>query len=181
MHTRRGAMKRLFTSLTPQEVLHVAIFIEERNAELYHRFAEMFIEFRDLQSLEIAGAFWDMAAEEQHHSTILQERYTERYGNAACTMTEEDLQEIIEVPRLENGEIFDDATDPATPTAKERAFHVALAAELGARKFYAELAQVTRDYQLHRLYNELAQFEDTHIEYLQKKIAESAAKNNNPI
>ena len=28
-------MKREFTSLTPQEALHVAIFIEERNAELY--------------------------------------------------------------------------------------------------------------------------------------------------
>src|ERR1039458_8868921 len=28
-------MKRSFTSLNPQEALHVAIFIEERNAELY--------------------------------------------------------------------------------------------------------------------------------------------------
>ena len=57
-------MKRSFISLTPQEALHVAVFIEERNAEVYHRFAEMFVEFRDVQSLEIASVFWDMAAED---------------------------------------------------------------------------------------------------------------------
>ena len=31
-------MKRDFASLTPQEALHVAIFIEERNAEIYDRY-----------------------------------------------------------------------------------------------------------------------------------------------
>ena len=41
-------MKKAFTSLTPQEALHVAIFIEERNAEVYQNFAEMFAEFRDV-------------------------------------------------------------------------------------------------------------------------------------
>ena len=62
-------MKRSFASLDPQEALHVAIFIEERNAELYHRFAEMFVEFRDSESLEIASVFWEMAAEEKNHSS----------------------------------------------------------------------------------------------------------------
>ena len=49
--------------------MHVAIFIEERNAELYHRFAEMFVEFRDRESLEIASVFWEMAVEEKNHSS----------------------------------------------------------------------------------------------------------------
>ena len=49
-------MKRDFASLSAQEALHVAIFIEERNAEIYHQFAEMFAEFRDPESLEIAAA-----------------------------------------------------------------------------------------------------------------------------
>ena len=40
-------MKRAFPSLDPQEALHAAIFIEERNAQLYQRFAEMFMEFHD--------------------------------------------------------------------------------------------------------------------------------------
>ena len=45
-------MKRDFASLTAQEALHVAIFVEERNAEIYHQFAEMFAEFHDPESLE---------------------------------------------------------------------------------------------------------------------------------
>ena len=43
-------MKREFASLSAQEALHVAIFIEERNAEIYREFAEMFAEFRDPES-----------------------------------------------------------------------------------------------------------------------------------
>src|SRR6516164_7254022 len=65
-----GCMKRDFASLSTQEALHVAIFIEERNAEIYHQFAEMFAEFRDPESLEIAAAFWDMATEERKHGTM---------------------------------------------------------------------------------------------------------------
>jgi len=60
-------VKRSFASLTPQEALHVAIFIEERNAEIYRQFAEMFAEFRDPESLEIAAAFWDLFNEERRH------------------------------------------------------------------------------------------------------------------
>ena len=76
-------MKRSFQSLLPQEALHVAVFIEERNAEIYHQFAEMFASFQDFASLEIASALWDMAAEELHHSTLLQERYTSRFGQSS--------------------------------------------------------------------------------------------------
>jgi rubrerythrin len=173
-------MKKAFTSLTPQEALHVAIFIEERNAEVYHRFAEMFVEFRDVQSLEIASVFWDMAAEERHHSTLLQQRYMERYGNASCALTEEDLQELIEVPRLEPGNIFDEYDDPAKPSARERAFQVALAAENNARQFYAELAGVTVDFQLRTLYKELAEYEKDHVEFLEKRIAQSSSNKHSP-
>ncbi len=99
-------MRRSFSSLDPQEALHVAIFIEERNAELYHRFAEMFVEFRDSESLEIASVFWEMAAEEKQHSSLLQGKYMEEYGSSRCALTEEDLVEWIEVPKLEDGDVF---------------------------------------------------------------------------
>ncbi len=169
-------MKKPFISLTPCEALHVAIFIEERNAELYHRFAEMFAEFRDLHSLEVASVFWEMAAEERRHSTQLQQQYMERYGNASCALTEDDLQEMVEVPRLETSELFDDPGDPKKPGMRERALQVALAAEIGARHFYAELAGMTSDYGLRTLYRELAEFEDDHVCWLEKKIAQSSAK-----
>lgn len=169
-------MKRAFTSLSPQEALHVAVFIEERNAELYHRFAEMFVEFRDLESLEIASVFWDMAVEERHHSTMLQERYSERYGNAACAITEDDLQELIEVPRLEDGDVFSAAAAASGLTPRERALQVALSAEQNARKYYSNLFEITPDAQLRKLYGELAEFETDHISFLEKKIHESPAQ-----
>jgi rubrerythrin len=172
-------MKRSLTSLTPQEALHTAVFIEERNAELYHRFAEMFVEFRDLESLEIAGVFWDMAVEESHHSTMLQQRYSERYGNSACSLTEEDIEEMIEVPRLEDGKIFDADRDKEALSPRERALHVALTAEQSARKFYANISEKALDPVMRRFYRELSEFEEGHVTFLERKLAESATAENN--
>src|SRR5271166_4605690 len=147
-------MTRAFASLNPQEALHVAIFIEERNAEIYRRFAEMFNEFHDTESLEIASVFWDMAVEEKRHSGILQERYQESYGNASCALTEEDLQDMIEVPRLEDGDVF--AAPQASPeSARERALRVGLADETSSHNFYSKLVEQTQDDSLRRLYAEL--------------------------
>jgi rubrerythrin len=170
-------MKRAFSSLSAQEALHVAIFIEERNADLYHRFAEMFVEFRDLESLEIAGVFWDMAVEENHHSTRLQELYTERFGTAPCAVTEEDILDMIEVPRLEDGNVLSGDTRDAT-SARERALQVALVAEQNARRFYSGLAEHTPDAKVRRLYQELAEFETDHVEFLERKLARTAAGND---
>ena len=173
-------MTRTFASLNPQEALHVAIFIEERNAGIYHRFAEMFTEFRDAESLEIAGVFWDMAVEEKRHSGILQEKYRERYGNASCALTEEDLQDMIEVPRLDDGDVFE-ATDTSQMSARERALQVALAAEQNAQNFYSRLAEHTKDGPLHRLYNELSMMEDGHVGFLQNMLTTPAAGGNQDV
>jgi rubrerythrin len=165
-------MQRAFSTLNPQEALHVAIFIEERNAGIYHRFAEMFTEFHDAESLEIASVFWDMAVEEKRHSGILQGKYQERFGNASCAMTEEDLQEMIEVPRLEEADVF--GADPTTQNgAREKALQVALAAETGAHEFYTKLVEHTEDGPLRRLYTELSIMEDGHVVYLQRMLTTS--------
>jgi rubrerythrin len=168
-------MRRTFASLNAQEALHVAIFIEERNAGIYHRFAEMFTEFRDPDSLEIASVFGDMAVEERRHSGVLQEKYQERYGNANCALTEEDLQDMIEVPRLDDGDVF---ADPATAkdSTRERALKVALAAEQSAHNYYSRLAEQTKDAHLRRLYNELTTMEDEHVEYLESVLTASASE-----
>jgi|ERR1035441_8521536 rubrerythrin len=166
-------MQRAFASLDPQEALHVAIFIEERNADIYHRFAEMFAEFHDAESLEIASVFWDMAVEEKRHSGILQGRYQERYGNASCSLTEEDLQELIEVPRLEDADLFAAGPMPRN-SARDRALQIALVAETSAHDFYTKLAEHTADGPLRRLYTELSIMEDGHVVYLQRMLTESA-------
>ncbi len=166
-------MTRSFASLNPQEALHAAVFVEERNAGIYQRFAEMFAEFRDPESLEIASVFWDMSVEEKRHSTLLQSEYSERYGNASCSLTEEDVQEMIEVPRLESSDFFASA-EVQRPAARERALKVALDAEKSAQEFYGQLVERTEEGKLRRLYVELATMEDGHVTYLQGMLSASA-------
>jgi rubrerythrin len=163
-------MKRGFASLTAQEALHVAIFIEERNAEIYTQFSELFAEFRDAESLQIAEVFRDMAEEERHHGTMLQERYFERYGTQHCIVTEENISELIEVPKLENGELFAIVRSKTAQTPKYKALEIALSAEESAQRFYSRLVPQTSDEALKRTYYELAQFEDNHSRFLRDKI-----------
>jgi len=166
-------MKRDFADLTPQEALHVAIFIEERNAELYRQFAELFAEFKDPDSLEIAQAFWEMCEEERRHGTYLQDRYFERYGTRACVVTEEDVRDMIEIPQLESSNIFAMARSNSAISPRSTALQVALEAELTAQRFYTRLAETTPDRHLRAMYAELAGFESDHTAFLQKKIAEA--------
>ena len=166
-------MKREFSSLTPQEALHVAVFIEERNAELYQQFSELFAELKDPESLEIAQVFWDMATEERSHGTQLQERYFERYGTRACVVTEEEIREMIEVPRLENSDIFAVARARGALSPRKAALEVALEAETTAMRYYSGLAEKTKDRALRAMYLELASFETDHTEFLQRKLREA--------
>jgi rubrerythrin len=164
-------MKREFASLTPQEALHVAIFIEERNAEIYHQFAELFAEFRDPESLEIAATFWDMSNEERQHGTFLQKRYGERFGTQPCSVTEEDIRDFIEVPRLDKGDIFAISKSKVGRSPREMALEVAVAAEQAAIRYYTRLSEITEDEELRSMYREFVDFENNHTDSLQRKLA----------
>ena len=166
-------MKREFSSLTAQEALHVAIFIEERNAELYGQFAEMFAELKDPESLEIAQVFWDMSTEERGHGTRLQELYFERYGTQACVVTEDDIREMIEVPRLEDSDIFALARSKGAVSPRRSALQVALDSEKMAMRYYSQLVDNTRDRALRQTYAELANFEADHTQFLEKRLSEA--------
>ena len=173
-------MKREFVSLSPQEALHVAIFVEERNAEIYRQFAEMFAEFRDPESLEIAEAFWDMAKEERQHGSRLQALYFERYGNRGCVVTEEDIRELIEVPNMENGEIFAITRMQASPAPRRKALEIALRAEESALRYYTRLAELTVDADLRAAYHEFANFERDHTLMLTRKMEEEGRITRDP-
>ena len=166
-------MKRDFASLSPQEALHVAVFIEERNAKIYHQFAEMFSEFRDPDSLEIASTFWEMAAEERRHGTLLQKRYFDLYSTRACCMTEDDICDLIEVPRLESGDIFAITKVKAGRSPRELALETAAMAEQGAVRFYRRLAEITTDAEMRALYLEFVDFEIGHTDWIQQKVVET--------
>jgi rubrerythrin len=158
-----------FASLDPQESLGIAIAIEERNAEIYLRYADMFTEFGDEESLQIASVFWEMAVEEGGHHAMLQDKSNEQFGTTRCPLSEEDVLEWIEVPRLEQGDLFAPTNGL---TASQRALRVALEAELSAQRFYSGLADQTPEGELRRIYCELAQMEDDHVAYLQRKLAQ---------
>jgi rubrerythrin len=160
------AMNRDFASLTPQEALHVAVFIEERNAQIYENFAAMFAEFHGPESREIAAAFRDMAQEERQHGSVLQSRYLERYGTQQCALTDQDVHDVIEVPEMEGGEMF-----ILGRPSRHKALEVALAAERHACNFYNRLVEITRQPELLALYQEFAGMERDHEFFLEEKIA----------
>jgi rubrerythrin len=165
-------VKRAFASLNAQEALHVAIFIEERNANVYRQFSEMFAEFRDPESLEMASAFWEMSNEERCHGTTLQKRYFDRYGSRACAVTEEDISDFIEVPRLEDGHVFAIDEVKAGRSPKTMALEIAAAAEDSALRFYRGLAETCPDAELRVLYQDFVNFEANHSDWLAQKLAQ---------
>ncbi len=164
-------MTRSFSSLTPPEVLQTAISIEQRNAEVYHRFAEMFIQFGDEESLEIASVFWEMGVEERGHRALLEERYVAAYGSLENLLTEQQLSELVEVPRLDAGDILS-STDGLS--ARQRALDVALQAEIRAQEFYEHLVAITPPGPLRDTFNILARIEDDHVTYLGSKLVDDS-------
>jgi erythrin-vacuolar iron transport family protein len=165
-------MPRSFASLTPSEALQVAISIEQRNAEIYHRFAEMFTEFGDAESLEIASVFWEMAIEERGHRALLDEKYAQAYGSLTLPFLEDELAELIEVPKVDCAELL---SDKDGLTARERALQVALQAEISAQEFYERLAAQTPPGTLRQVYDELAKMEDGHVAFLESKLVSTSA------
>ncbi len=163
---------RSFASLTSSEALQAAISIEHRNAEIYHRFAEMFTEFGDEESLEIASVFWEMAVEERGHRALLEEKYVQAYGPLSGKLTEDELTEMVEVPKLEQDDIF---TSMSPLSARDRALSVALRAEVSAQTFYEKLVEQTPGGPLRQVFKDLARMEDGHVSYLESKLADNSS------
>src|ERR1039458_7199122 len=111
-----------------------------------------------------------MAAEEKNHSSALQDKYIEEYGNSRCALTEEDLIEWIEGPKLEDGDAFAATGEGRTTNPRARALQVALTAEISAQRYYSDLAQKTQEGKLRRLYRELAEIGAGHVAYIQRKL-----------
>jgi rubrerythrin len=166
-------MKRSFTSLEPPEALQAAILIEERNAAVYRRFAQMFTELGDEESLEIAAVFWEMATEERGHHALLQQKYAEQYPDLICAVTEDELLERIEVPKLNDHEVLAARNDGLL--ARKLALQVALQAEIGAQSYYANLVKQTPEGPLRQIYGDLAQVEEGHATYLSMKLGQDNA------
>lgn len=154
-------MKRRLSELKPHEVLRVAICVERRNHAIYVEYAALF-EGYDAEAVQI---FREMAQEEQAHAEQLERLYQGKFAGLDCPLTDQEIAEAIEAPILEDAEVF--VFDSMRPA---RCFEVAFKAEVGARDFYGQLAELTRDEDLKRLYRELAGFEVDHVQRVERKM-----------
>lgn len=154
---------RKITEMSPEEVLMVAVDVEETNGTQLRVFADMFDDYAP----EAAALFTEMAAEEDAHKAKLTHIFEERYGKFEQKLTEQDVAEVIEAHDIDDGEhgVFNDLT-------LRRAFECSLKAEVGAQEFYSNAADRTDVPEVKALFNELANFEDDHVRRLKERIAE---------
>ena len=77
------------------------------------------------------------------------------------------------MPRLENGEIFTISKIRVGRSPRQMALEIALAAEQSAVRYYARLAEITEDAELRELYREFTEFEISHSDWLDRRVAEA--------
>jgi len=104
---------------------------------------------------------------------LLQKRYFDRYGTRPCAVTEEDISDFIEVPRLENGDIFTISKLKVGRSPREMALEIAMAAEQNALRFYARLSEISQDEELRALYKDFTDFEAGHSDWIERRISEA--------
>jgi rubrerythrin len=166
-----AAMKRAFTSLSPREALRIAIVIEERNAQIYQRLAEMFGKSCP-ESPQIPSAFHDLANMERKHGMLLTKSYGERFGAVRTNLTEDDIWDFIETPRLAVADILTAVEAGDARGARRMALQMALGAEEDAVNYYARVAETTLDPELKALCEEFVAFEQEHTSWVEKELGQ---------
>jgi rubrerythrin len=153
---------RSFNSLSPREVLALAIQVERHNVGKFRAFAAAFRGYQDA----VADRFEELAAEEEGHEAMLRRRFEEQFGGDIPEIKEAQVREVIESPDLEDAETFVfDSTSP------QRVYELALQAEESARRFYQRAEEAASSTELAELYRELSSAEDDHVRWLRARLA----------
>lgn len=154
-------MSRTLNSLSPKEVLAMAIHVERSNSRRFRAFAEVFQGYDP----EVATRFEELAAEEDRHEQLLDAQFQKTFGGKIPSLEEVDILGVVEAVDLDDAEhlIFD--------TLKpRRVYELALQAELGAQVFYRKAMAKAGDPALAALYRELAEMETGHASFLEEKL-----------
>jgi rubrerythrin len=154
-------MSRTLETLSPKEVLALAIHVEQANATRFRTFADVFQGY----DAEVANRFLELAAEEDHHEALLAAQFQKSFGGSLPPLEQVDISDVVEAVDLDDGEplIFD--------TLKPRhVYELALKAELGAQDFYRKAIAKAGDPALAALYRELAEMETGHASFLEEKL-----------
>jgi rubrerythrin len=154
-------MSRPIESLSPQEVLALAIEIERANTLRFSAFANVFRGY----DTAVADRFEELAREEEDHEARLVQHFRDQFGQEIPHVKESEVQGVIESPDLDDPEaLIFDSVPP------EHVYHLALKAEQGARAFYRKAASATADAGLASLFWALASLENDHVAWLEEKI-----------
>lgn len=149
-------MKKSVQDLSLEEILTLAIRIEENNAERLQSLVDLYMDYDD----DIRDYFSKLKQEELDHKTLLLEKWSEKYGTKEMPdIDEEDVREVIEAVELENGEhiLFDDIT-------LDEVYKMVHNAETEAYLFYLKAATVVKDMDVKNLFSDLARMEFKHLE-----------------
>ena len=139
---------RSFESLTEQEILALAISLEEEDERVYGDFVESFR--KDFPAT--ASMFDGMREEESSHRRKLIELYREKFGEHIPLIRRGDVKGLVSRRPIW-------LTQPLRPEAARRQ---AATLEVETRLFYEKAASRTQDAGIRQLLNDLAQEERTH-------------------
>jgi rubrerythrin len=149
-------MKRSFRDLTLEEILALAIRVEENNAARIQSLEELYADYdRDLQKY-----FHRLRLEELDHKRLLERKWEERFGDRPLPEIDEgDIREVVEAVDVFHGEhlLFDDFTP-------DLALVMIHNTETAAYLFYLKAAAAVEDMEIKNLLSELASFEFQHME-----------------
>lgn len=158
---------RSFESLSPREVLALAIHVERANVGRFRAFAATFRGYDDA----VADRFEELAVEEEKHEAMLRRRFKDRFDDEIPKLEEAEVAAVIESPDLDDAETFVfDSTSP------RKVYELALEAEEGAYRFYQRAAEASSDTELAELYRELSSAEDDHVRWLRERLANRGAR-----
>jgi erythrin-vacuolar iron transport family protein len=139
---------RTFESLSPQEILALAISLEEEDERIYADYAE---ELRD--TFPATAAMFDgMREEESGHRRRLIELYKSKFGEHIPLVRRHDVKGLVHRAPMW-------LTKPLRLDAVRKE---AAAMEVETRRYYEKAADRTQDASIRQLLNDLAQEERTH-------------------
>ncbi|MBV8637404.1 MAG: rubrerythrin [Candidatus Eremiobacteraeota bacterium] len=139
---------RNFSDLNEQEVLALAISLEEDDERTYDNYAH----FLDTNYPDTASIFHTMSAEEAGHRRRLIELYQKRFGEFIPMIRRNDVRGFMHRPSIWLGQ----------PLGLEKIRERAEAMEMESLRFYRRAARQTKDASLRQLFDDLASEERRH-------------------
>jgi len=152
-----------FIDLKSNEVLALAIKIEDNNANQYAEWADRFRPFND----EVSRLLDKLSQEEILHKSKLEHLFYRKFRYDPSQVRIPVISDAIEKPELPTEHFFVVSDDMA-----KKILLAAFTTEIEARRFYERALSQTTDLSLTEVYHILSDYEDEHVRKLEYQILE---------